>query len=121
MRSIRNTIGDSATPFGAWWLDFISIAKGLGYNPANWVQALSDWAEHNGIQSTRSLLDVILIARSTGHNPENWKQALRMIAAGDPPAPPNTRFFLDTPPRQPNTIYRVLADGIITANQTIMA
>ena len=35
--------------------------------------------------------------------------------------PPTIAFFLDTPPRQPNTRYRVLADGVIEADKIIMA
>jgi len=42
------------------------------------------------------------------------------VSTGEPPPPMETLFFLNTPPRQPNTRYILLSDGIIESEKVVI-
>ena len=52
---------------------------------------------------------------------ENQRKKRKEKSDQDPPEPPATAFFLCEPPKQSNTNYTVIADGVIDTNKIIMA
>lgn len=55
------------------------------------------------------------------HDAEGNAFTYRQVPSAYSPTPIEVLFFLNTPPRLPNTKYVILADGIIRADDIIMA
>lgn len=101
---------------GNWRLALLSISP----NSTAWRQAIRTWAGGYGIPASSWREDIKEICKIvTGISPTGWRDAFRILAESD--FDMEVAFFISPPPRQQNTIYRVLVDGIITADGQVMA
>ena len=104
----------------SWRQNLFDIATSFGHAPKSWRDAIRGWANDYGIPAHNWRSDLSGIAKALGSpHALTWRDALQYIAHHY--APPATLFFLGDPPRQVGAVYRVLADGVITANQIIFA
>jgi len=106
----------TGTSANSWRKNIQLIADG----GTNARESIEIWAASFGISRGNWRDNLAGICETvTGITPRNWREAWRLLADSD--FDMTVAFFIAPPPRQPNTIYRVLADGVITANNVVMA
>ena len=106
-----------------WKGDFISLAQAAGGTPGNWREAVFIWAESHGVSADtwRNCIIGISLKLLPEWPPLVWRLALRYIKLHYQGTPPQILFFINDLPRVSDAVYQVLADGVITALQVIMA
>lgn len=108
-----------------WRNDLQSIAQAKGLNANGWRDAIQLIAQEQGIMPSGWRNDVSKINQTlTGSEFLPWRLAIEYIKnhiEGKLPAPVDSLFFLNVLPRQINTRYVILANGIIEADKVVMA